>query len=318
MKKTIFKKISILSFLCFISCSLIQEEDIEDIKITNETPIDQTTIQGTTFQFRWTEVQDVDEYRIQAILNNSIVLDSFVTNNYLNYTLADNTYSWRVRGENFAYKTEYSEETSFTTVSTDNLSNELIILSSPKDETYTNSTNINFSWENVINADSYEVQITKNSNEIILPFTSITTNNYSPLTTLFDTDALYTWSVRALNSSTNTQTENFSRDLFLDTTSPNITSLTTPTANESISSQTDIIFEWLTQTDSGTIQSDIHYDLEFSTVSNFESTFTKFSNLSSNSKTTNFSIENVYYWRVITTDKAGNQIISDTQSFSIN
>ena len=115
--------------------------------------------------------------------------------------LTPNDYQWRVRAENSGYTTAFSTQ-SFLVESTDDvdISETIVVLLAPADAVSFGPTDtINFSWDPVLNAETYSFQIAipsfENATEII--------KNETTIATTFSVSNLavnsYEWRVRALN-----------------------------------------------------------------------------------------------------------------------
>lgn len=98
-----------------LACDDVFEEDITEDRIVLVNPENEANISGNTVQFDWVAIEGADSYRIQVLDNQQIiVLDSIVTVPSLSQQIEGGVYNWRVRGENFAYITAYSELSSFS------------------------------------------------------------------------------------------------------------------------------------------------------------------------------------------------------------
>jgi hypothetical protein len=179
------------------------------------------------------------------------------------------------------------------------LTNQSIILNTPSDDFYTNSTNILFTWNALAFADSYTFELVKNLNgqTTLIQQTGITNTNFSVNANLFDVDAEYIWKVKAINASSETMYT--SRSVFLDRQAPNQPSLVTPTADEIITGTT-VDFNWTVGQDSGNIQSEVRSILEIAQDANFNTIIESYTISNGNAQQVNFASTGTYYWRVQT------------------
>ncbi len=192
----------------FISCSdIVRVEDISDETVSILAPTNNAIINSTSVTFSWQAIEDAESYHIQITTPTftqatQIVVDSIVTSTDFTITLAANNYQWRVRAENSAYETIYTTQ-SFSVLETDDvdISGETVTLLAPADAVVFNTTDtINFSWETVLHAENYIIQIAtpnfENATEII--------ENETVINTGFSISNLeansYEWRVKALNS----------------------------------------------------------------------------------------------------------------------
>lgn len=309
--------ISVVFLITIISCDDVFEEDISDKVIQIIYPTNNSVISGNTVEFSWQLIDGADNYRIQ-IINDSqqTIVDSLVSNNYYVANLQANNYSWRVRGENFAYDTSYTFPENFTVINSDDLTNQQVILETPSNNYYTNTDNVILSWQPLIASDNYDIEVVKNINGevIILQNQGLTNTNYTLTNSVISEDAEYIWKIRANNSSSSTVYSE--RSLFIDRVAPSTPNLNSPNENE-IFSNTQINFSWSISTNTGQIQSVISYIIEISSDINF-STIIESSTANSNSYSTTLNSNTTYYWRIQALDLAGNiSNYSNVRTFTI-
>lgn len=318
MKKSSSLLIIVLTFI-FYACDDVLEEDISDDLISIVAPTDGLAIEGNVVQLRWSELDGADDYRVQIMVDKQfIVLDSLVGDNIFNYQINPGEYTWRVRGENFAYVTAYSFESAFSIVASLDLTDQLITLDSPENNTYLNNGDINFSWQAISTADFYEFEIldVDGSNEVsIFKEEGLTAPSISIPSGTVTKDAEYIWQVKASNNSSSTKF--YRRNFFLDTEAPPAPVLSTPTIDQVFTTSTAVNFTW-SYTDSGSVQSSINSTLEVSTDEDF-TTITLTETNANGEFANTFSSANTYYWRVRGTDAAGNiGVNSASGSFTVN
>lgn len=204
MRKLIYLVASIL----IISCSdIIEVTDISEKALTVLAPTDTSVLTETTVNFSWNSVDDAESYRLQIATpdfenTTAIAEDTIVTVTSFSKALNSGTYEWRVRAENSDYQTVYTTQ-GFSITESDaiDISNEDVVLLAPADAvTLTTTNTIHFSWETVLNAEDYTIQIATpdfaNALEII--------ENETVSTTSFSVSYLaaqeYEWRVKAHNS----------------------------------------------------------------------------------------------------------------------
>ncbi|MCK8482227.1 hypothetical protein [Psychroserpens algicola] len=304
MKKINSILLATLSLL-IVSCDDIIEEDLTNDNIQTISPNEGAVIEGNTVQFVWQALDGADDYRLQILnTNQSLVVDTLVTTTNFNAVLNPGDYQWRVKGENFAYTTQYTFPINFTMTASDDLTNQNVQLSTPSDNFYTNDTSIILTWSSIASAESYSLDVIKlnGGEETVLQEMDINAVNYTLPASIFDEDAEFVWKVKAVNS---TSESSFSeRSIFIDRQTPNQPSLVTPLEAEETTALT-VTFNWLTGADTGNIQSVTTNTFEISSDSNFGSLlFTE--DLQNNSIPITFEDSGTYYWRVRTFDAAGN------------
>ncbi|WP_109852433.1 hypothetical protein [Aquimarina sp. AU58] len=309
MKKIVNIGIVFSSLFLLIACDDVLEEDITDDLVTTVAPKDKSNLDGNSVQFRWDELGDADDYRIQVVeeATQRSVLDSLVKGNNFTYGLNPGEYSWRIRGENFAYTTAYSFPISFTLSVSDDLTNQTVFLTSPSENFYTNKDALILTWDRIQAATSYTVVVDKTiqgntATEIQTP--DLTNNNFTLSSTVLSEDAIYTWKVKGVND--NSETKFSTRKIFLDTQAPNQPTLASP--NNDAKGSSPITFTWNIPSDTGEIQSTLSSVIEVATDSGF-ATIIETVPTSSNSQEITFSNLGDYYWRVRILDQAGNKSI---------
>lgn len=303
MKKTI-KIFSLLGIAFFFACDDILEEDITGDSIQVISPLEGTIIEGNNVQFYWQHLDGADDYRVQVLSDNQIVvLDSLVSENQIEYNLNEGNYQWRVKGENFAYETQYTFPINFSVELSEDLTNQSVALSTPSDNLYTNNTEIVFTWNAITSADSYTAEIIKSNNgeTTIYQEPDITETNLSIDPSLFDVDAEYIWKIKAVNNSS--ETPYSERTIFVDRITPNIPALNTPSDNSTNSSL--VTFNWTNGSDTGDIQSAITNTIEIASDINFN-TLILSDDTTNNTYQYTFSNTGDYYWRVRAYDSASN------------
>jgi len=209
----------IVLFVLTISChDIIGVEDISQKTVTTLAPTNNSILSNANVTFSWESLKDAEHYRLQISTPTfgeatQIVLDSLVSSTSFLKELTPNAYQWRVRAENSGYTTAFSTQ-SFLVESTDDvdISQTTVVLLAPADAVSFGATDtINFSWDPVLNAETYSFQIAipsfENATEII--------ENEITNATVFSVSNLavnsYEWRVRALNPSfqTNYTTQKF-------------------------------------------------------------------------------------------------------------
>ncbi|HLA55566.1 MAG TPA: hypothetical protein VK623_05680 [Flavobacterium sp.] len=302
------------------SCDDIIEKDITNDTVQLVSPIDDAQIESNVVSFQWNNLEDADKYRIQVYADNQIVaLDSVVTATHLTIPMSPGTYQWRVRGENSAYVSSYSFPMSFSLIETTDLENQQVILSSPTAGLYTNNTNITCTWESLSAADDYTFELVNVSEGgiVIHQEENIVGTSFLLTSTYLEDDAQYQWKVMAVNSTGNTEFS--SRTFYKDTVNPNVSTNSLPADNSIQVAGTQISFGWSVPSDSGVVQAPLRYVIEFANDSAFSSIVLTSTSLSTNSFQNIFSTAGTYYWRVRTTDMAGNQSgYSTAYKFIIN
>lgn len=213
-----YLKLAALLIVVFSCDDIIEVEDISQKTVAVLAPTNNSVIANSTVTFSWGALNDADQYRLQISTPTfsdatQIVVDSLVTSTSFTTVLTSNSYEWRVRAENTGYVTAFSTQ-NFLVEATEivDISEKIVALLAPANTVVFGSTDtINFSWDPVLEADTYSFQVAipsfENATEII--------KNESTTTSTFSVSNLavnsYEWRVRALNSTyqTSYSTQNF-------------------------------------------------------------------------------------------------------------
>jgi uncharacterized protein YegP (UPF0339 family) len=300
-----------LLVITFLSCEeVLMEDNISDETIVLLAPVDNAQFFSTSVTLTWEPIQYATKYRLQIAKPNfagatEIVLDTELTSTSFTQQLNIGEYEWRVKAINSAYETNYFAR-KLTVVSNDDFESNVVVLNNPANDLNSNSVNQTLSWNAVIGATSYQLQIFDNSSTLLVDQNLATTSYVNTFA-----EGSFTWKVRA-NNGTDT-TLYTSRTILIDTTLPNVPTLTAPT-NVSTTTSTNISFNWNRTPISGSQEFDSLY--LYSNVA--------LTNLVLKKRVTNPHSETIldngtYYWRMKSFDEAGNQsAVSSTFSFTKN
>ncbi|NQY30183.1 MAG: hypothetical protein HRT69_12025 [Flavobacteriaceae bacterium] len=312
--KNIKISVSIISIflIALISCDDVLEEDISDSNITVTAPLEGDTVVSNTVIFQWNSLNDADEYRVQVNnASNVIVLDSLVPTNSFTYPLIPGNYSWRVRGENFAYQTGYTFPVNFTMEALEDMTNQIVVLNTPSDNFYTNtSSGHTVTWTGITTADSYTLELDKDVLGVINTldtFENLTAVTFDIDSSYLTDDAIYTWKIKALNVATDTETIYSTRTILLDTQAPGVATLESPSDDATENQSSPVVFDWTNEVDTGTVQSSITSVLEIASNSDFTIIEEVYPPSASTTKSHTFTNTGDYYWRVKNFDAAGNE-----------
>ena len=202
--KTISKIVYLLLLIITTaSCEDILEKDITNSTVQINYPLANTNINSNAVNFQWNKLDGATKYRVQVMTpNTAVVIDSTVTVNNLSVPLNDGIYQWRVRAENNAYTSTYSNNTTFTIAQTSDLTAQQIILSSPTDNYYTNNTNTIVSWQSLNAASSYNFEVVNvtNNDAIVNQQSNLTATSLTLNSSILALDAQYRWKVKGVNN----------------------------------------------------------------------------------------------------------------------
>lgn len=302
--KTINKLIFIALAILTYSCDDILEEDISDNTVQIISPTEDTTIESNVVNFKWASLEGADKYRIQIYEDEILLLDSLTEKTNLTLPLETGSYSWSVRGENYAYESIYSSPTNFSTFIPDDLTNQQVVLSSPENNEFFNFIDIALTWKALDKVTSYNVKVINTAtNEEVFSKPNLTDTGVKlDLITL--SDGNYEWRLTAKNDESETRQYSF-RKFNIDTTIPNQPKNTSPADDFKQTTNLNVTFTWSIANDIGISKSPVSYIVEFASDSDFN-TNVQTQNSNSTSLQRTFTTTGIYYWRVRAIDGAGN------------
>ena len=302
-----FKYLLFVFTLCLFSCDDILEEDISDNKVITSTPEEGDIIESNVVDFQWEELEGAKKYRLHILDENDIIIKDTLTDRLsLTLPLDAGDYKWKMRGENFAYQSKYTDLIHFQVIESDDLTKQKVILLSPSTDFYTNSKTFSVEWEELAAAETYTIRVVNvtNSNTIVLDQSGLTATTYAMNNSILGQDARYEWKIKAVNATSETLFS--TRTFYVDTVVPNQPQNTLPANNAVNAVNQNVNFSWTMTADSGTIQSPIElYVIEIAR----DAAFTDIIQTSNTTTTTfqrSFNTAGDVYWRVKAKDKAGN------------
>ena len=317
MKKII--NLSFLPLLFFVS-SCTKDFIVKNIKnstMTVNAPGDNIATPNNTITFWWEELDGAEKYNLQIVKPNfnsvtKLLLDTNITTNKFNYTFSPGTYQWRVKATNASGSTAYITRT-ITIDSTSNLNLVSVGLVLPLQNAVEGNNNVNFSWNPLPSATSYELVLSSSTGSIIATLTTSYTSQSYSFTTVAGTEEKISWKVIGFNSNTSTQTiNNTMRTFKIDHKSPLAPTLNKPVLNATVKDTSS--FRW------NHISNDIQYDSVYigtypDSVFVSPISFTVNSSGSANSypikptltsPTNTLAASSYYYWKVKSIDSVGN------------
>lgn len=301
----------IIGCLALSSCEeIIMEDDISNEVVHLVAPVNNAQFFSTGVTFTWDPIEYGTHYRIQIAKPDfanpmQIVLDTTIDTTSFTTQLNVGEYEWRVRAVNSSYSTAFSSRF-LTVVSNEDFESNSVTFSSPVNNLITNVGTQNLSWQPVIGATGYTVQVVNSTNTIVHE-QNVTGTSYS----YTFPEGNFQWKVRATNGEQNTLFA--SRSITVDTTVPNTPVLVSP-VNLANTSDNDITFEWTRTPIAGSTETDTIYIYTNSTLTDLE-----YKNLETSPYNTSTLNDGTYYWFVKSFDEAGNvSQQSSVFSFTLN
>jgi hypothetical protein len=312
MKNFFYATLACLVFL--LSCKEFIEPPLTGKQLVLLAPSDRLETNQYQLTFWWETQEDVLKYRLQLVsisFSNieKLILDTLLATDKFTYTLDPGKYQWRVRGENGSSQTNYTVQ-SFT-VFPSSLTNQVVQLVSPSNNTYTSSADVQLEWLSLFGASQYRVQVDHQNfiNESALDL-NITTNNLSFLKTLSQ-EGSYQYRVRAENATENSKWS-VVRNFYFDATPPIQVTLTAPINNRTVAKPVQLTWSAIADAERYEL---VIYKSDLTTI--YSTSYP----MSLTSNTYNFNAgdtNEVIGWKVRAIDKAGNKgSFSDLFSFTL-
>lgn len=311
MTKSLLYIIAFIFFLTvFISCEdILYVPDISKEEIMLVAPTNETNFYSTGVTFTWDKIDDAENYRLQIASPDftnpvQIVLDTLISTTSFSQQLNIGKYAWRLKAVNSAYETAYKSR-SFTIINNDDFQNNTPTLLIPANNLNTNISAQKLSWQTIIGATKYIVQIV-DTDDILIMNDTISDSNI----TFTYPEGQYNWRVRASNGTE--QTLFTTRSILVDYTVPNTPTLSSP-VDKSTTTDKSICFKWNRTPISGSIEKDSLYIYK-------DSALTSLNLKKETSSSATLPLDSgTYYWFVKSFDKAGNTSDKSTVfSFTIN
>ncbi|EJL65554.1 hypothetical protein [Flavobacterium sp. CF136] len=309
-KSILYKLLPLVLLLALFSCEeILLVDDISDKEITLIAPANNSVLFSTGVSFSWDKIKNADKYHLQIAKPNftspvQIVLDTLVTSTIFNQQLNIGKYEWRVKAVNSGYETAY-KTWSFEILNNDDFQDNTVVLLAPGNNLITKNVAQKLSWQSIIGASEYQLQIYDSNNVIVKEEKTSSTNiDYT------FADGNFSWKVRATNGSK--ETLYTTRTILVDTKAPNTPVLSNP-VNASSTTATDINFQFSRTSISGSTETDSIYVYNESALTNLN-----FKDKASSPYNKTLT-KGTYYWYVKSFDEAGNTGEKSTVfSFTIN
>jgi hypothetical protein len=307
-----------LIVLSFTSCEHdFIEDDLSGIMVSVIAPADDDTVAISTPLMWWNEINGARSYRIQIVYPDfsspqQLLYDTAVVGDrFIPSLVPGNTYYWRIRPENGSSEGNWVTR-SLTIDSSLGLSNQSVVITTPANNGYETSTNtVLFAWNPITSATFYRIEIVNQSTAATVVATTTTSASYQYYLVQGD----YEFRVRGENSSSFTSWS--TRTFSVDQTAPSAPVLVAPADDAFYASvPSTLVFSWLNSSDA----------LNDSLFVSTDSTFTSGSIIQlslpatqSGYNWTGAAAATTYYWRVRSSDGAGNlSTYSSIYRFDVN
>lgn len=297
MKKLLFISIAV----CFaVGCAKWISDDISNNYVKLISPLNNHSDSLQNKVFVWEELDGASSYQIQIVSPkfDSIVeyiLDSPTTATMYSLNLSPGEYQWRVRGVNNDFKSKWSTR-SLEISSTASLNGQSITSLTPITGTNSNEFTHKYTWDELISAENYLIQI-YDENDTQIQVANTTSTNYSYT---YPNEGTFKFSVQAINSISASEAQE--SVILVDTTRPDLPVLDAPSFDTIRNFPKN--FEWTVATNSGSTITERLLIASDSLMSNIllDTSFVGNSPIALDSIPTTGKL----YWRIDREDAAGN------------
>lgn len=298
--------LSVVSMIC-IGCDEVFEDDLSEETVVVIAPTNGLSTSILSHTFWWEPVEDARGYNLTIVSPSfdnieRLIVDTNITGTKFNYTLFPDSFEWSIRAYNGSTTTDYFIY-SLVIEQTNDLTEQMVVLRSPSNNTATNEDTLVFQWYALPGAEYYMLEIKTpdwDGSPVIVP--EVIYGTTFSVTGIDDGD--FHWGVRAYNSTSSSIATPWV--VSLDTQNPENPSLVFPGYNETVNDTTltdsKIVFQWSRVADSGTTITDSIYispDSLFTTSVKYATTATSIDHV--------MTTAGDYWWKVISIDRAGNK-----------
>lgn len=312
MRRTILIFIGIITLLFQYACTEIIDPDITGETVTLLAPSDSLITCNSNQSFWWEVTAFAEAYNIQIVKpdfqnTETLVLDSILTDNKLEISLAPGSYQWRVAALNTNTWTDYTVRTLIVDSLFDFSTTSLSLLT-PVDGAITNQNSQLFIWEEDERMNQYSFLLYYKGVQVHTQ--TLNTNTYQE--NIIWGDGEYKWTVKGISCSSATQ---INWSLFvLDTKNPEKPLLISP-SNLSETTDSIVLFKW--ERDALDLSSELEDSLFVYTDSLLKNMIIR-KRLSETGYRDTLQSNVAYYWQVRTMDAAENlSDYSELWSFKI-
>ena len=308
MNKSLYALFFLCPFILFTSCdAILFEEDISNVKVVLVAPSDQSEFFTTGVTFSWENVPEATTYQLQIAKPDfsnptQLVLDTIIKTTSFIKQLPLSSYEWRVKALNTSYSTLYFSR-KFTVLSDKDFASNTVILDNPTNNIVTKTALQKLTWQPIIGAKKYQIQI-YDTNSVLVKEETVTTTSFE----FSFPEGTFSWRVKAVNGDMNTLYS--SRILSVDTKTPAVALQQAP-LDKSETIIKDISFQWSRAAVVGSTEADSIFICTDSALKNI-----KLKNVATSPYALTLEA-GIYYWYVKSFDKAGNTSNSAVFSFKV-
>lgn len=320
MKPSLKYVIAVLAAFLMAGCKDFIVKNIKNKTVSVVSPADGLSTPNNNIIFWWNELDGAEKYNIQIVKPDfnsvsQLMVDTNITGTKFNYIFTPGTYQWRIKAMNAGGSTAYTTRT-LKVDTTSNLNYLTVNITAPLNYNVTNNKTINFTWDALPTATSYNLKVFAGSatGATVVDLNTGNTN----YTHTFTNAGVYFWKVNASNAFSNSP-YTAAISFKVDQTPPAAPLLVRP-LNLSIVKDT-AYFRW--NYANSTVNADIKYDsliVAGFTDSAFANPYTVLvprPSVTSSSNlykinslltfpTASLTVSSYYWWKVKSVDSVGN------------
>lgn len=186
------------------------EIDLSLENVTLLAPAIDAVLTETEVSFTWSAVEGATNYSLQVARPNFtnpvqiLVNENLDSSDSQTFTIPEGEYEWRVKAQNPSSETNYAVQPFSVVLGTD-LSTQTLVLVAPSLGTIVNSSDVNFTWDALNAADSYQLQIARPN--FTNPVQIVVDQTYDSAATqsFVLSEGAYEWRVKGINASSETR-----------------------------------------------------------------------------------------------------------------
>jgi len=302
MKNNFILALSLFAIYALTSCNELVEKDLKDDWVYAIAPQDFAVINTQTPVFGWEKVKGAISYNLKLYSTakdyntvTGFIVDTNVTGTQYTQTLKSGYYKWYIYAQNGSSQSGLSIFR-FQVDSSSDITNQHVILVSPKDNAITDTLKQVLVWSPLANATQYNVQVYEFTSGKIgdLYKGALLDKSITSFTCEFpNTKKTYKWMVNALNGTLSSEINQ--RTISIDTTSLGIPVIVSPKNNDTAILSSPIKFEWSEVNTATSYQMEVRRD----TISAVQDTTATVASGKALSVTYySATISQKYYWRI--------------------
>ena len=289
--------------------SFITAQEVPQVVL--RTPINDSTVIGSSVWFKWKSVTGRDFYQLQIATDeefNNIerFLDTLQINEIEVHNIpAGQEYFWRARASMNSVLGKYSDPNRFNIAHTDTVRPILVL---PENGQTDVNTTITFNWDQIDSAIFYQLEIAEDHNFDDMFYVNENVETNEQTVYYFDKGKQYFWRVRFVSPSGKSMYSNVS--VFETSEGMPTTPIVLTPLNNSVDLETEIQFSWKNEGYAD------RFIIEIYTDSGIQNLFYSNDSITTNNITLNmFEQGQTYFWRVRSANNNGNSRYSDLSKF---